>query len=65
MKKSVLFLVACLYMINCEAQDINNARKTIDTLTSSYFWGRGYTNDGLKKLRPIYRTNLKAMACSL
>jgi len=31
------------------AQDIVFARKMLDTLTSSYFWGRGYTNNGLTK----------------
>lgn len=31
------------------AQDVASARKTIDTLTSEYFWGRGYTHDGLQK----------------
>lgn len=31
------------------AQDIAFARKMVDTLASPYFWGRGYTNDGLKK----------------
>ena len=25
------------------------ARKLVDTLTSPYFWGRGYTKDGMKK----------------
>lgn len=31
------------------AQDIAFARKMVDTLTSPYFWGRGYTNSGLAK----------------
>ena len=31
------------------AQDSVFARKMLDTLTSSYFWGRGYTNDGMGK----------------
>ncbi len=31
------------------AQDISYNRKVVDTLTSPYFWGRGYTNDGMKK----------------
>ena len=29
------------------AQDIAFARKMVDTLTSSYFWGRGYTKNGV------------------
>ena len=31
------------------SQDIGFARKMVDTLTSSSFWGRGYTNDGMSK----------------
>jgi aminopeptidase YwaD len=31
------------------AQDINFAHKMIDTLTSPYFWGRGYTKGGVGK----------------
>jgi aminopeptidase YwaD len=31
------------------AQDSLFARRMVDTLTSSYFWGRGYTNDGMGK----------------
>jgi hypothetical protein len=38
-----------MYFFNSTAQDISFARKIVDTLTSSYFWGRGYTNDGMKK----------------
>ena len=31
------------------AQDSVFARKIVDTLTFPYFWGRGYTNDGMGK----------------
>src|SRR5437016_3542855 len=31
------------------AQDIAFGRKMIDTLTSPYFWGRGYTKNGMAK----------------
>ncbi|HEX8279685.1 MAG TPA: M28 family peptidase [Segetibacter sp.] len=31
------------------SQDIISARKWVDTLTSSYFWGRGYTKGGMNK----------------
>ena len=30
-------------------QDIKYAHKLVDTLTSPYFWGRGYTKDGMSK----------------
>lgn len=45
------FIAAVLLLICIKsfAQDVDAARKTIDTLTSEYFWGRGYTNNGLKK----------------
>ena len=31
------------------SQDVAFGKKMVDTLTSPYFWGRGYTNDGMKK----------------
>ena len=31
------------------AQQLSFGKKMLDTLTSPYFWGRGYTNDGMKK----------------
>ncbi|MEJ7677906.1 MAG: hypothetical protein WKG06_08590 [Segetibacter sp.] len=31
------------------SQNIKDARKWVDTLTSPYFWGRGYTKDGMSK----------------
>ncbi len=32
-----------------QAQDVAFARQVVDTLTSTYFWGRGYTKDGMQK----------------
>ncbi len=49
MKSIITFIAVFLAIIPCFAQDMVYARKTIDTLTSSYFWGRGYTKDGMKK----------------
>ena len=43
-----IFLFACIAKLSF-AQDISFARKMVDTLTSSYFWGRGYTKDGAAK----------------
>jgi aminopeptidase YwaD len=34
---------------NAFSQDLAFAQKIVDTLTSPVFWGRGYTNDGMKK----------------
>jgi aminopeptidase YwaD len=31
------------------SQSLSFGKQMVDTLTSPYFWGRGYTNDGMKK----------------
>ena len=49
MKKLFLYLLVNTIVFYVQAQDISFARKTVDTLTSPYFWGRGYTHDGMKK----------------
>jgi hypothetical protein len=41
------------------AQDLAFGRKIVDTLTSSYFWGRGYTNDGMKKAADFLANEFK------
>ena len=43
-----------------KAQDMAFARKMVDTLTSSYFWGRGYTNNGLPKAAGFLTAQLKS-----
>lgn len=48
MKRSLLGLILLSSIAAC-SQDILFARKMVDTLTSPVFWGRGYTNDGMKK----------------
>ncbi|RYD86459.1 MAG: aminopeptidase, partial [Sphingobacteriales bacterium] len=46
----IKLIVAFLFVTQLtQAQDIQFARKMVDTLTSSYFWGRGYTKDGMGK----------------
>lgn len=47
--KFKLTLLFCLAAHLALAQDSLFARRLVDTLTSSYFWGRGYTNDGMGK----------------
>jgi hypothetical protein len=47
--KRVLILLIGINFFKAPAQDVEFARKIVDTLTSTYFWGRGYTNDGMKK----------------
>lgn len=41
------------------AQDLKFARKMVDTLTSSYFWGRGYTKNGMAKAADFLSNQLK------
>lgn len=42
------------------AQDSLFARKMVDTLTSPYFWGRGYTHDGVHKAAAFLSAQFKA-----
>lgn len=49
MKKNTLTLILSLLCYFAVAQDLSFGRKMVDTLTSPYFWGRGYTNDGMSK----------------
>jgi aminopeptidase YwaD len=48
MKLKLILLFTVLANV-ASAQDSIFARRIVDTLTSSYFWGRGYTNDGMGK----------------
>jgi aminopeptidase YwaD len=48
MKKLVLVFFV-LAGIQSYSQDLAFGRKMVDTLASPVFWGRGYTNDGMKK----------------
>lgn len=47
--RSIFTVLICVWAVSSPAQDITRVRKTIDTLTSEYFWGRGYTRSGLQK----------------
>ncbi len=48
-KTGILFMIVFCMADHISAQDVAFARKMVDTLTSPYFWGRGYTNDGMQK----------------
>src|SRR5215208_1580326 len=48
MKRTLMLLTGIIFF-QTSAQDVRFARKIVDTLASPYFWGRGYTNDGMKK----------------
>ncbi|RZL49400.1 MAG: M28 family peptidase [Pedobacter sp.] len=59
MKKCIilLFLMASL---NSFAQDLNYVRKTLNTLTSKEFWGRGYTKNGMAKAADFVESQFKS-----
>lgn len=42
------------------AQDLAFGKKMLDTLTSAHFWGRGYTNEGMKKAADFLAAEMKA-----
>ncbi len=47
--KIFFLLFSIIIFFKANAQDISYNRKIVDTLTSTAFWGRGYTKDGMKK----------------
>ncbi|PCJ24693.1 MAG: aminopeptidase [Flavobacteriales bacterium] len=49
MRKALIFLLFQLFSFILFSQDIDFARKIIDTLTSAYFSGRGAVDEGEKK----------------
>ncbi len=57
--KRLLMLPLLTGFINVFSQDIAFSRKMVDTLTSPYFWGRGYTNDGMKKAADFLSNQFK------
>lgn len=57
LKLTSLLLFICFI---AHAQDRIFARKMLDTLTSTHFWGRGYTNDGVLKAADFLTSQLKS-----
>ncbi len=47
--KTSLFILFVTVSNFSFSQDVNYAHQLVDTLTSPYFWGRGYTKDGMSK----------------
>jgi aminopeptidase YwaD len=47
--KKIIVLFFVLSAGPAFAQDLSFGKKLVDTLASSFFWGRGYTNNGMKK----------------
>ncbi len=60
MKKTITVLFFTLYLLAAQSQNLSFGRKMVDTLTSSYFWGRGYTNDGMKKAAEFISNEFKS-----
>ncbi len=53
------FLTFAVHQVS--AQDISYNHKIVDTLTSPNFWGRGYTNDGMKKAADYLANEFKSL----
>lgn len=64
MFRILLFAILSLGYLNSFAQDINYARKTISTLTSKKYWGRGYTNNGMGKAADFIEGEFKKLGLS-
>jgi aminopeptidase YwaD len=59
--KKYIPLFAILFSSTLHAQNISYNHKIIDTLTSTTFWGRGYTNDGMKKAASYLANEFKML----
>ena len=58
--RKIILLLSIVTTSTAFAQDLSFGRKMVDTLTSPYFWGRGYTNDGMKKAADFLANEFKA-----
>jgi aminopeptidase YwaD len=57
----ILFVFYTFSAYLATAQNISYNHKIVDTLTSPTFWGRGYTNDGMKKAAEYLSTEFKTL----
>ena len=60
MRKNIFLCLSSFYFTTVSAQDLAFGRKIVDTLTSPYFWGRGYTNDGMGKAADFLVSQFKS-----
>jgi aminopeptidase YwaD len=60
MKKTTVTLLFTFYLFAIQAQSVSFGKKIVDTLTTPYFWGRGYTNDGMKKAAEFISNQFKS-----
>ena len=59
MRKGIVFLFFQFICFTVFSQNINSARKIVDTLTSEYFAGRGAVDDGEKKAANFIANHFK------
>lgn len=57
--KQIFSALIILLSISGSAQDMIYARHLVDTLTSSTFWGRGYTKNGMAKAADFIESEFK------
>lgn len=55
----LLLLITIIISFDGLAQDLNYAKKTINTLTSKKYWGRGYTKNGMAKAADFIEKEFK------
>lgn len=58
--KKIFTLLLLLNGFFSFAQDLAFGKKMLDTLTSAHFWGRGYTNNGMKTAADFLAAEMKA-----
>lgn len=58
--RKLLFILVWFVTANCFAQDLKYTRKTLNTLTSKDFWGRGYTKNGMAKAADFIQSEFKS-----
>jgi hypothetical protein len=59
--KKLIFFLLLLSEKTSYGQNITSGKKIVDTLASPYFWGRGYTNDGMRKAALFLTNRFAAM----
>ena len=62
--RNLFILFFLLTGSHCFSQDITYVRKTLNTLTSSSFWGRGYTKNGMGKVADFIEKEFKSFGLS-
>ena len=58
--KRFLLIILLLASFNSYGQDLKYVRKTLNTLTSADFWGRGYTKNGMDKAADFIQSEFKS-----